>query len=251
MKRAFSTAIALVMLSASIQSVGAEALSAAEFYLKTLEVSDKYVAEYQPDIELKIGENKLYIDGEEKAIDSAPVIIDSRTYLPLRAVSESFGAEVGYEGESKVITVKLENLTAKLQIGSRIIEMMFENGISEDYTVEMPVEPVIDENSRCLVPIRSISEDIFGCEVSWNGDEQSVRLSHEYQAKRLIVQANIPDYDFGEIPLAELFSNKKNYSILQFSLDTPDTVVRRYCSKLNEQPDIEYAIADKLIKINL
>lgn len=47
-----------------------------------------------------IGENRFIVNGESISIDTAAVIVDSRTYLPIRAVLEAMGASVGWDGST-------------------------------------------------------------------------------------------------------------------------------------------------------
>jgi N-acetylmuramoyl-L-alanine amidase len=58
------------------------------------------------DIEVKlvIGESAIYINGVKKDIDVAPVIRDSRTYLPARYIAEAFGFNVEWDGVKAIIT---------------------------------------------------------------------------------------------------------------------------------------------------
>ncbi len=47
------------------------------------------------------------IKGEvSQQLDTAPMIINDRTCLPVRAVAEAFGAEVGWNGEEKLVSIK-------------------------------------------------------------------------------------------------------------------------------------------------
>lgn len=61
-------------------------------------------------IELPIGEKKMIVNGREEKIDVPAQIIDGRTMVPLRVVSEALGAEVDWEPKDgkteKVIIVK-------------------------------------------------------------------------------------------------------------------------------------------------
>lgn len=58
------------------------------------------------DIEVKlvIGEPAIYINGFKNDIDVAPVIRDSRTYLPARYVAEAYGFKVEWDGVKSIIT---------------------------------------------------------------------------------------------------------------------------------------------------
>ena len=48
-------------------------------------------------ITTKIGDNKIVADGEMIEMDTTAKIINNRTYLPLRFVSEAFGFNVFWE----------------------------------------------------------------------------------------------------------------------------------------------------------
>ncbi len=56
-------------------------------------------------IKMTVGEDKAYVNGEEKTLDSAPVIVNSRTLVPVRFISESAGAGVEWDGENRVVTI--------------------------------------------------------------------------------------------------------------------------------------------------
>jgi len=61
-------------------------------------------------IELWIGRSTAKVNGVEKPIDSAnpnvvPEIISGRTMLPVRFVTENLGAEVGWDGDTKTVTI--------------------------------------------------------------------------------------------------------------------------------------------------
>lgn len=57
------------------------------------------------DISLVIGENTASVNGEQKELDSPSFIENNRTYLPVRFVAESLGAEVNWNGETKTVTI--------------------------------------------------------------------------------------------------------------------------------------------------
>lgn len=56
-------------------------------------------------ISMVIGENKMLVNGEEKQMDCASEIINSTTFIPLRAVSENLGYYVYYVDSTKQIIV--------------------------------------------------------------------------------------------------------------------------------------------------
>ncbi len=55
---------------------------------------------------LKIGEAKVVkADGSTIELDSAAVIVEGRTMVPLRAIAELSGAEVGWDGATKTVLI--------------------------------------------------------------------------------------------------------------------------------------------------
>jgi len=58
-------------------------------------------------ITMKIGSNVMDVDGRKILIDQ-PAVIDkttSRTLVPIRAISEALGAEVGWDDKTKTVTI--------------------------------------------------------------------------------------------------------------------------------------------------
>jgi hypothetical protein len=58
------------------------------------------------EIILTIGDNNIAINGNNKRIDTAPVIIGARTFTPLRFVVENIGCTVDWIGEDNTVIVR-------------------------------------------------------------------------------------------------------------------------------------------------
>ncbi|MQL52755.1 hypothetical protein GFC01_10875 [Desulfofundulus thermobenzoicus] len=56
-------------------------------------------------LKLVVGSKTLYVNGQAKTMDVAPLIREGRTYLPARWVAEAFGYEVGWEPKSRAVLV--------------------------------------------------------------------------------------------------------------------------------------------------
>ncbi|MCI8284264.1 MAG: copper amine oxidase N-terminal domain-containing protein [Firmicutes bacterium] len=56
-------------------------------------------------VEVPIGEQYIIVDGNIKSNDTAAVIRYNRTYLPIRAVLEAFGAKVGWNQATQTVEV--------------------------------------------------------------------------------------------------------------------------------------------------
>ena len=54
---------------------------------------------------MAVGSNKYQVYGRDRKMDAAPIIIDSRTYVPIRFMSEATGATVDYDSAKKEVKV--------------------------------------------------------------------------------------------------------------------------------------------------
>jgi hypothetical protein len=52
-----------------------------------------------------IGENRIFVNGQEAAMDTKAVIRDSRTYIPVRAVFSAFGYDLAWHGGSNTVYI--------------------------------------------------------------------------------------------------------------------------------------------------
>ena len=107
------------------------------------------------------------VGGNKVMFDQNPVVKDSRTLVPLRAIFEALGATVNWNPNTMTVTSTLGDITVSLTIGSNILTV---NG--ENITLDVPADVL---NGRTLVPVRAISE-AFNCNVDWNGDTRTVSV---------------------------------------------------------------------------
>jgi len=79
------------------------------------------------------------LDGKILDFDTPPMIEEGRTLVPMRAIFEAFGAEVGWDGESQTVTATAGDKTISMQIGNAQIQV---NG--ETVTLDVPPQVVND-----------------------------------------------------------------------------------------------------------
>ena len=69
--------------------------------------TDKSVIAYNDDtaIGLIVGYDTMFVNDDEVQLIAPPTIINDRTLVPLRAISEAVGADVGWNGETRTVTI--------------------------------------------------------------------------------------------------------------------------------------------------
>lgn len=101
----------------------------------------------------------IQVDGAWLPTDTAPIIENGRTLIPLRACGEAVGAEVNWDQASRTATAEINGLTVKFTIGSNTYTV---NGY--EYTTD--VAPMMN-GWRTMLPIRAFG-DAIGVGVSWD-----------------------------------------------------------------------------------
>ena len=121
-------------------------------------------------IALHIG-SPLILSGETmKALDSdnpnvVPVIHKDRTLVPLRAISEHFGADVGYEAELREAYIEYGGKSFVFPIDKS--NYRIEEDGRETVTIAIDTEALIIQD-RTMVPLRVICEDVLNKKVGYS-----------------------------------------------------------------------------------
>ena len=58
-------------------------------------------------VQLRIGSTQATVNGQSQTLDVAPFIIGASTYVPLRFVAQAFGAVVGWDQATRVVTINM------------------------------------------------------------------------------------------------------------------------------------------------
>lgn len=125
----------------------------------------------------------VYVDGDRVGFDVAPVILNDRTMVPMRAIFEELGAEVSWDAGSETASGKLGEVTVNITIDEPV---MYRNGKAVALD-----SPAVIIDGRTLVPVRAISES-FGCSVTWDGESSSVYIVSE-SGERFVPEL-VPEY---------------------------------------------------------
>jgi hypothetical protein len=143
-------------------------------------------------VQLWIGQNQAMVNGESKTLDTAPILYQDRTMVPLRFIAESLGAKVQWDPAEQKIEIAAEPcnpgdlvcggvpgaempcppsgccLNVVLWIGQN---RAFVNG--EPKALNVP--PTLYED-RTMVPLRFIAE-AMGADVKWDPAEQCITIA--------------------------------------------------------------------------
>ncbi len=121
------------------------------------------------EISFKVGESTLLVNGSELTVETPYVAGEGVTLVPLRVITEAFGAEVTWDGETKSIALKYPGVDILLTIGSKIAEV--------NKKAETLLEaPALSESGVTMVPLRFISET-FGAEVSYDDKTGAIKVT--------------------------------------------------------------------------
>ena len=121
-------------------------------------------------VTIPIGSNIIYIGDEQLDIDIPAYISNNLVKLPLRAVTEIFGAKVYWNGAEKTILILAGDDEIQMRVGDK---KMFVNG----YAVPLSSAPEISDK-RAFVPLADIA-NIFGIEdVQWDKENKTVTFEY-------------------------------------------------------------------------
>ena len=143
------------------------ALSAAPFALAENDENTNDKVE----IAFNVGDSILKINGIETEVETPYVTENNTTLVPLRVITEAFGAKVDWDGDTQKITLTYPAVNIELQIGNIVATV-------NDHTETLLESPALSENGVTMVPLRFISET-FGATVGYDNDTQAILVTKE------------------------------------------------------------------------
>ena len=120
----------------------------------------------------KLGQTFYTANGVVFEMDSAPMLIDGRTYLPVRYITDPLGSYVEWDGDERKVTIILDG---------RTVELWVDNPNAKIDGAVWPIDPnnpsvaPIIINDRVYLPIRFVTE-AFQCMVEWNGETSEITV---------------------------------------------------------------------------
>ncbi|MCX6063885.1 MAG: stalk domain-containing protein, partial [Caldiserica bacterium] len=125
---------------------------------------------------LQVGKSTMTVNGVSQAIDpqgTVPVIVESRTFLPVRAIVEALGGSIAWTAAEQKVTIIMGSDVIDLFIGKSTARV---NGslVSID-PANVKVTPRI-VGGRTMLPVRFITERLGGT-VVWNDGTKTATLT--------------------------------------------------------------------------
>lgn len=119
------------------------------------------------EIRFCVGDETLTINGNSVTVEKPYVVGDGVTLVPLRVITEAFGAKVGWEQSTKTATLEYPGINMSLQIGNSVAEV---NGQAVKLLAPPELKPGVT-----MVPLRFISET-FGATVSYDNATRQITV---------------------------------------------------------------------------
>ncbi len=139
-------------------------------------------------IVLQIDNPYMSVNGKKQEIDpgrgTTPVVISSRTMVPIRAIVEAMGGTVEWDNNSQKITLEANGNTVNMWVGKKSITVNGENR-------EMDVAPII-QNGRTYVPVRFSAENL-NAKVDWINSTKEAVITYEVKKNEILNDIKPPE----------------------------------------------------------
>ncbi|MBY0161865.1 leucine-rich repeat protein [Cytobacillus firmus] len=99
---------------------------------------------------LVIGSRTAYVGESSFKLSEAPFIASSRTYVPIRFVSERLGSKVGWNQSKQEVTISKDNTTIRWKVNEKKANV---NGKTVSFDA-----PLLLKKNSSFIPVRFVSE---------------------------------------------------------------------------------------------
>jgi hypothetical protein len=143
---------------------------------KEIYQSERIKVNSQTFLFLTVGNSLAYVDDLEHRFDAPPILINGRTMVPLRFISETLGATVKFiPYPTNEVQISFRNTFIHLWISSINAKIEYPPE-TEKKSIPMNLDsPPIIIKGRTVVPLRFIGE-VFGASIDWEPKTQVITL---------------------------------------------------------------------------
>ncbi len=111
---------------------------------------------------------RVVVNGSPAVSEAPPYILQNVTMVPLRFISETLGASVGWDEQTKQVTIAANGIITVLTIGQK-------RALQGNRVVTLDVAPEL-RNSRTMVPLRFVNTSL-GAKTDWDEQTRTVLIS--------------------------------------------------------------------------
>ena len=111
------------------------------------------------EVTLRVGDNTVTVNGEEQTTDTAPVIVNERTLVPIRLISEIFGNKVEWDAETKTIYISGQDKNSsdktEKSVNADTALSLWTDGAEAKEKLVAYMKTITDKNSRDYIPVEN------------------------------------------------------------------------------------------------
>ena len=146
----------------------------------------------------------VFVDGLPLEADSEPIIVNDRTLVPVRAISETLNYKVNWDNDNQLVSISDNNKNIFLQIGSHLLHV-------NDIEYEIDVAPMIYKN-RTYVPLRFITETL-NCTVDWDNETFSVLIHTNNLTNYLVYEDDYIEFTYPDTWIMSSYGTMTDFNI--------------------------------------
>ena len=180
---------------------------------------------------------RIVVNGDVLKLDTYPLIENSRTLVPFRAILEALGADVTWDGETKSITASNEDTGIVLVLDNTTAQV---NGV--EVQLDVTAKAV---NSRTFVPLRFVGEAL-GADVFYEAKTKTIYISKGFYGN---TPSNLKN---GGVVLAtgDSYYIGQSSGLMKYDNETDEktTLLSAYAEGLNKVGDYLYFVSDGFVK---
>ena len=161
------------------------------------------------EISFKVGDSTLTVNGQPMEVTAPYVVGEGTTLVPIRVITEAFGAEVNWNGEEQSVNLKYPDVDITIKIGSKSAQV-------NTHAEELLAAPEL-YNDTTMVPLRFISET-FGAKVDYN--DGLITVTKEAAKETASTVEGTTDKEFiGDSYYGWSMKKPKNYKLTKHSFE--------------------------------
>lgn len=122
-----------------------------------------------------LGKYEYFVNGNTQSMDTAPIIIEGRTMLPVTYVAPALGAKIYWNQTEQKVTITHNSTTIEMWINLNIARVNGSAVMIDPSNSD--VVPAVVPPGRTMLPLRFIAEQL-NCQVDWDASQQMVTVTY-------------------------------------------------------------------------